>query len=78
VWKDYLKAMQSADEQNAWWDLCRQAVAEEDPVKFLATTMQITKFLARKQQRLDAAYDAAFDEAYVQEARQAQRKSELN
>jgi hypothetical protein len=71
--------MQSSDEQEvdraAWWDLCRQALAEEDPVKFLDVTMQITKFLARKQQRLDAAFDEA---QQIQAAQQAGRKSGVN
>jgi hypothetical protein len=44
-------------ERAAWWDLCHQAWAEQDPVKFLDVTMQIAQFLARKQQRLDAAYE---------------------
>jgi hypothetical protein len=59
--KDYPKARQSMDETSAaiWWNLCGRAWTEEDPVKFLDVTMQITKFLARKQQRLDAAYGSA-------------------
>jgi hypothetical protein len=48
-----------AEQETAWWDLCRQAWTEEDPIKFLDLTMQITRFLARKQERLDADYDQA-------------------
>ena len=66
----------------AWLELCHQAWAEQDPVKLLDVTMQITKFLARKQQRLDADYDAAFDEAQevqkIKQAQEAVRKSGLN
>ena len=44
--------------------------------------MQTTKFLAQKQQRLDAEYDAAFDEAQevqkIKDAQEAVRKSGLN
>lgn len=80
--KVYPKMMQSADEQNIWWDLCRQAVAEEDPVELLNITMQITKLLALKQERLDAEYDTAFDEAEeeqkIKEAQEAVRKNGLN
>ena len=49
------------DQESAakWWNLCGRAWTEEDPVKFLEVTMEISKFLARKQQRLDAAYDEA-------------------
>jgi hypothetical protein len=45
------------EQESVWWDLCREAWTEEDPIKFLDVTMQITKFLARKQQRLDAEYE---------------------
>ncbi len=66
----------------AWLELCDRAWAEQDPVKLLDVTMQITKFLARKQQRLDAEYDVAFDEASeeqnIKEAQEAVRKSGLN
>jgi hypothetical protein len=66
----------------AWLELCRRAWAEQDPVKLLDVTMQITKFLAKKQERLDAEYDAAFDEAQevqkIKEAQEAVRKSGLN
>ena len=66
----------------AWLELCSRAWAEDDPVKLLDVTMQITKFLAKKQQRLDAQYDAAFDEASerqkIREADEAVRKSGLN
>jgi hypothetical protein len=59
-----------------------RAWAEQDPVKLLDITMQITKFLAQKQQRLDAEYDAAFDEAQevqkIKDAQEAVRKSGLN
>jgi hypothetical protein len=66
----------------AWLELCNQAWTEEDPVRLLDVTMQITKFLAKKQQRLDAEYDAAYDEASeeqkIKEADEAVRKSGLN
>ena len=66
----------------AWLELCHQAFNEKDPVRLLAVTMQITKFLARKQQQLDAEYDTAFDEASevqkIKEAQEAMRKSGLN
>jgi hypothetical protein len=66
----------------AWLELCHQAFNEKDPVRLLAVTMQITKFLASKQERLDAEYDAAFDEAQdvqrIKEAQEAVRKSGLN
>jgi hypothetical protein len=66
----------------AWLELCHRAWAEQDPVKLLDVTMQITKFLAQKQKRLDAEYDAAFDEAQevrkIKEAQEAVRKSGLN
>lgn len=66
----------------AWLELCHQAWAEQDPIKLLDVTMQITKFLARKQQRLDSEYDAAFDEASevqkIKEAQEAARKNGLN
>jgi hypothetical protein len=66
----------------AWLELCHRAWAEQDPVKLLDVTMQITKFLARKQERLDAEYAAAFDEATeeqeITEAQEAVRKSGLN
>jgi hypothetical protein len=66
----------------AWLELCSRAWAEDDPVKLLDITMQIAKFLAKKQQRLDAEYDAAFDEASevqkIKEAQEAVRKSGLN
>ena len=45
------------EQESVWWDMCREAWAEEDPVKFLNLTMQITKFLARKQHRLDVEYE---------------------
>ena len=64
----------------AWLELCSRAWAEQDPVKLLDITMQITKFLAQKQQRLDAEY--AFDEAQevqeIKDAQEAVRKSGLN
>jgi hypothetical protein len=40
-----------------WNALCRQAWAEQDPVKFLDVTMKIRRFLDHKQQRLDAEFD---------------------
>jgi hypothetical protein len=65
-----------------WLELCHRAWVEQDPVKLLDVTMQITKFLARKQQRLDAEYDAAFDEASEEqkltEGQESVRKSGLN
>jgi hypothetical protein len=68
--------MQSMEEREAtWWALCRRAWAEEDPVKFLDVTMQIVKFLAHKQQRLDAAFDEA---QQVQQARRAEGKNTVN
>ncbi len=64
----------------AWLELCSRAWAEQDPAKLLDITMQITKFLAQKQQRLDAEY--AFDEAQevqeIKDAQEAVRKSGLN
>jgi hypothetical protein len=48
-----------AESAAIWWNLCGRAWTEEDPVKLLEVTMQITKFLARKQERLDAQYDEA-------------------
>jgi hypothetical protein len=81
VGKDYSKAMQSKDDQGSaesaavWWNLCGRAWTEEDPVKFLEVTMQISKFLARKQQRLDAEYDQA---RQIQEVEQPQRKKLVN
>jgi hypothetical protein len=66
----------------AWLELCHRAWAEQDPIKLLDITMQIAKFLAVKQERLDAEYDAAFDEAQevqkIKEAKEAVRKSGLN
>jgi hypothetical protein len=55
------KARQSVDDESAaiWWNLCGRAWTEKDPVKFLEVTMQISKFLAQKQQLLDAAFDEA-------------------
>jgi hypothetical protein len=78
--KDYPKTMESMEEREAtWWALCRRAWAEEDPVKFLDVTMQIMKFLAHKQQRLDAACDEACDDAQqAQEAQQSRRKNTVN
>jgi hypothetical protein len=68
--KDYPKTMDERESaQTTWWNLCAEAWAEEDPIKFLEVTMRITKFLARKQQRLDAAYD---------EAQRAERGNTLN
>ena len=55
--------MRSKDDQESlesaavWWNLYGRAWTEDDPVKFLEVTMQITKFLAKKQERLDAEYD---------------------
>jgi hypothetical protein len=66
----------------AWLELCHRAWAEQDPIKLLDRTTQIAKFLAVKQERLDAEYDAAFDEAQevpeIKEAQEAVRKSGLN
>ena len=66
----------------AWLELCRRAWVEQDPIKLLNIAMQITKFLAEKQQRLDAEYDAEFGEAEevqkIKEAEEAVRKSGLN
>ena len=75
------KAMPSKDDQPEsaaeWWNLCGRAWTEEDPVKLLEVTMQIIKFLGRKQNRLDAAYDAAFDEAQkLQQAQQARQTAQ--
>jgi hypothetical protein len=64
--------MQRKDDQESaatWWNLCGRAWTEEDPVKFLEVTMQISKFLSRKQHRLDAEYD---------EAQRAQRENTVN
>jgi hypothetical protein len=67
---------EQAVEQAAWQDLCDRAWAEKDPIRLLDITMQITKFLAYKQERLDAA---AFDEAQlIQQAQEAERKSGAN
>jgi hypothetical protein len=46
--------LDSKELASVWWDLCGRAWTEEDPVKLLDITMQIMKFLACKQQRLDA------------------------
>jgi hypothetical protein len=54
-----MRSMDDEVERAAWFDLCHQAWAEEDPLKLLDATMRITKFLARKQQRLDARDDEA-------------------
>jgi hypothetical protein len=70
--KDYPKAMQWKDDQESaatWWNLCGRAWTEEDPVKFLEITMEISKFLARKQQRLDTEDD---------EAQRARRENTVN
>lgn len=49
------------EHENQWFALCRQAWVENDPVKLLETTMKISQFLARKQQRLDAeAYEREY------------------
>ena len=50
-----------------WWNLCGRAWAEEDPVKLLEVSMQITKFLAKKQRRLDAEYDQVQQVGQIQE-----------
>jgi hypothetical protein len=47
------------DQESVWWDLCRRAWVEGDPVKFLDVSMKINQFLARKQKRLDAEFDEA-------------------
>jgi hypothetical protein len=48
------------EEQEAVWrDLCHKAWSEQDPIRFLEVTMQIVRFLALKQNRLDAEYDEA-------------------
>jgi hypothetical protein len=60
------------EHEGGWWDLCRRAWVEEDPVKFLELSMQITRFLARKQERLDADY------AQAEQANQAQSEKPLN
>jgi hypothetical protein len=75
--KEYREAM---DDQANWNELCRRAWAEEDPVKFLQTTMQIMKFLARKQQGLDAVFDESqqFQEIQAQQAQRTQRKNTVN
>jgi hypothetical protein len=66
----------------AWLELCHRAFNEQDPIKLLDVTIQITKFLARKQERLDAEYDAAFDEAQetqnINQAQEAVRKNGVN
>jgi hypothetical protein len=54
-----MHAMDEEVARAAWFDLCHQAWTEQDPVKLVDLTMQITKFLARKQQLLDAAFDEA-------------------
>jgi hypothetical protein len=79
--KDYQKTMQSMEEhESTWRELCRHAWDENDPVKFLEVTMQIMKFLARKQHRLDAAFDAAFDEAQElqKQTQQSRPKNTVN
>ena len=45
------------EQEVIWKSLCHQAWIENDPVKLLEITMKITRFLALKQQRLDAEYD---------------------
>jgi hypothetical protein len=46
------------DEQEALWrSLCEQAWREQDPVKLLEITMRITRFLTRKQERLETELD---------------------
>jgi hypothetical protein len=45
------------EHEDTWKDLCHQAWIEQDPVKFLNVSMKITKFLSRKQQRLDSEYE---------------------
>ncbi len=66
----------------AWFELCHRAWTEEDPVKLLNVTMQITRFLAKKQQQLDSKYDTAIDvdseEQKIKEAQEAAGKSGLN
>jgi len=47
------------EQESTWKELCRQAWEEKDPVKFLEVTMEIMRFLARKQQRLDTEYEEA-------------------
>jgi hypothetical protein len=54
------------DERELWWALCEEAWAEQDPVKLLNVTMRIDRFLARKQERLDAAYDQAQRQSFTQ------------
>jgi hypothetical protein len=51
------------EQESTWWTLCRQAWAEEDPVKLLDVTMKINSILTRKQERLDRMYDQAPGEA---------------
>jgi hypothetical protein len=53
-------------DEEYWKYLCHKAWIEEDPVELLATTLEISKFLGQKQQRLDT-------EAYERE-----RKKRLN
>jgi hypothetical protein len=57
------------EKESTWWNLCRRAWSEKDPVRFLEVTMQIMRFLGRKQQRLDDEFDEA------ERARQADRKN---
>jgi hypothetical protein len=71
--KDVRQAEQS--QQALWLHLCHQAWVEEDPVRLLDITMQIVKFLASKQERLDAAFDEA---QQIDQAQQAQRKNGVN
>jgi hypothetical protein len=44
-------------DEASWKSLCHQAWIEDNPVKLLKLTMQITQLLAQKQQQLDAEYD---------------------
>jgi hypothetical protein len=77
-----MHAMEDKIARAAWLELCHRAWAEQDPIRLLDITMQIAKFLAVKQERLDAEYDAAFDEAQevqkIKDAQEAVRKSGLN
>ena len=54
------------DERELWRALCDEAWAEQDPIKLLNVTVRIDRFLARKQERLDAEYERAQKQLFTQ------------